>query len=407
MTIIFRVAGILFLTTFLPNVRSFTVPQPVGLTQQKIIQLARRRYQIDNEDDNTPMDGKIVVVTGAAGGIGCALCRTMHNLGATVIALDRNEKGLIDLQTLLENNKSNDDRRVLTFTTHHEDLSSVAGVADKIKASFPKIDVLINNAGLAYPQHMIPGSPAMISAHDKDLAFTVNHLSHVLLTEKLLDNLSNANGRIVHMTSSFHWKVDGSELMPHLNDDGSSDDPIAFRSKPEEQSPKHVARSYANTKLAQIWYSRSVSSSQAVPNCKSVCACPTWAATGIAGEDARDFLGNFAFPITNCGPGLTSALNAILRSDDDLGDALDNGRSFVANSRTVEYMWGLEFLITKLSGPLRDVLADILAVILLIGQRYTYEEFIIQETSPESFNDEGRRKTFYEWSLKEVQPWLQ
>ena len=385
-----------FCLSLIPRTKSFLVPQPVGLSQKKIIELARNRFQ-KRGDDDIPMDGKVVVITGAAGGIGNELCRVVHSLGATVVALDRDMNGLQHLQKSLEGGE-----RFLPFRTHHEDLNSVAGVANEIKSRFLNIDVLINNAGLAYPQELTAGLPQMISANGKDLAFTVNYLSHFLLTEILLDNLSNAHGRVVHMTSTFHWKVDGSELLP--SPDGS--DPIAFRSDPSEQCSKHVERSYANTKLAQIWYSRSIQT----PNCSSVCACPTWAATGIAGEAGRDFLRTYAFPVSNCGPGITSAINAILRTDAELGDALNNGRSFVANSRILEYLGGKETLLTShfttnILG-FRDALADVLAVVLLIGQRYTYRDFIIQQTSPESFDDEDKRKAFYQWSRKEVQPWL-
>ena len=46
-------------------------------------------------------------------------------------------------------------------------------------------------------------------------------------------------------TSTFHWKVDGSELLP----DAAERSPMAYQSDPQLQSPKHVERSYANTKL--------------------------------------------------------------------------------------------------------------------------------------------------------------
>ena len=63
---------------------------------------------------------------------------------------------------------------------------------------------------------------------------------------------------------------------------------------------------------------------------------PTWVATGIAGESNRSFLQNFAFPVE--GAGISSALNAIFRTSVDLGDALNSGQSFVANSRMLEYI---------------------------------------------------------------------
>ena len=60
-------------------------------------------------------------------------------------------------------------------------------------------------------------------------------------------------------------------------------------------------------------------------------ACPTWAATGIAGEGGRSFLETFAFPVSPYGPGVTSSINAILRTDEELkeGDALDDGKCFI------------------------------------------------------------------------------
>ena len=244
----------------------------------------------------------------------------------------------------------------------------------------------------------------MVSAHGKDLAFTVNYLSHFLLTEKLLQNLSNG-GRVVHVTSTYHWKVDGSELLP-APEDGI---PIAYQSDPNKQSPKHVERSYANTKLAQLWHSRSIAGILPNGGCSSVCACPTWAATGIAGEEGKDFLEKYAFSISDCGPGITSAINAMLRTDSELGDALNDGKSFVANSRILEYLVGRTLLasefITRTLGW-RDALTDFLSIILLLCQKYTHEDFIIQQTSPESFGDKQKREQFYQWSKEEIKRWL-
>jgi len=387
---------------------SFQIPSPKGLSQTKIAELARKRF---NNNDDLPMKGKVAVVTGAAGGIGSELVKVIHSLGGTVIAMDRDEQGLITLEQslLCDNNAAaanDDDDTFIKLVTHHEDLNSVSASANDIKARFSTIDLLINNAGLGYVQDLTPGDTRMISRHGKDLAFTVNYLSHFLLTEKLLPCLEDAEtkGRIVHVTSTFHWQVDGSEIAPRLESSSSSpggEDPLVHRSNPKEQSSKHIARSYANTKLAQIWHSRSIR----VRNCASVCACPTWAATGIAGEGAaRDFLQKYAFAVEHCGPGLTSTINAMLRTEDELGDALNDGRSFVANCRMLDYIGGKDVWFTP--SPWRDQLSGVVAAVLLFGQKFTHDEFIIQQTSPESFEDGEMRERFYQWSLKEVQPWL-
>jgi NAD(P)-dependent dehydrogenase (short-subunit alcohol dehydrogenase family) len=395
------------------EVDAFGVPQPAGLSQETIRTLARKRYNPINDDDDAnfqkyPMTGRVAVITGAAGGIGGQLARVVHGLGATVVALDRNEAGLKVLEAVLLSSSNDDDdedskKRICTMVAHQEDLSAVAQLADDIKSRFDTIDVLVNNAGLSYAA--FPEAANMKAANGQDLALTVNYLSHFLLTELLLPNLSNAQcgGRVVHVTSTFHWKVDGSELLPSSSAllDGSSSIllPIGYESDPLKQGPKHIGRSYANTKLAQIWHSRSI----VAPNVASVCACPTWAATGIAGDQGRDFLARFAFPTADCGPGVTSQINAILRGDEELGDALNGGDSFVGNSRILEALKGRE---AWLRFPWwRDTAADMCSMVLLFGQKFTYEDFIIQKTSPESC-DKEKQALFYKWSREAVKPWM-
>lgn len=392
------------------------IPTPAGLSQEAILTMAQRRYSkassLPNSEPNKfPMTGRVAVITGAAGGIGGELAQLIYNLGGTVVGLDRNAKGLKELEKNLkgfdaEQNSSNNESpgSVWTLEAHHEDLASVASTADQILSRYESIDILINNAGLTYRQDSIPGQPHMMAANGKDLSFTVNYLSHFLLTEKLLPSLSKAKdgGRVVHITSTYHWKVDGSELIPQL--DGSG--PIAYQYDPSKQGPKHVERAYANSKMAQIWHSRSIDAD----NCSSVCACPTWAATGIGGDDARAFLQQYAFSIDNCGPGVTSSINAIFKSDGELGDALNDGMSFVANSRILEKIVWREAL---LSGDFvtntlkwRDGLTDLLGLVLLLGQKFTYEMFLIQKTSPDTNNNHEGRKALYDWSQKEVEKYL-
>lgn len=376
-----------------------------GLSYDDIAKLARKRYQTNDDvsdKDIPPMQDKVAVITGAAGGIGGELSKVVYRLGGTVVALDRNTKGLEKLQETLVPDKTDDDEknRIVILPTNHENLASVQQASEMILSRFDKIDLLVNNAGLH--AGLLP-TDGMISAHGKDLAFTVNYLSHFLLTEKLLPRFSDKS-RIVHVTSSFHWKVDGSELVP----DSKTGIPMAYQADPSLQSPKHVDRSYANTKLAQIWHSRSMAP-HLPKGVSSVCVCPLWAATGIGGDDNREFLETYAFPVKDCGPGVTSAINGMLRTNTELGDALGDGRSFVANSEIIDSMPSITKLlssdwIAKLGW--RDGMADLLSGLLLVGQKSMHKDFIIQETSPESFENQENRDKFYQWSKEEVQPWL-
>jgi NAD(P)-dependent dehydrogenase (short-subunit alcohol dehydrogenase family) len=212
--------------------------QPAGLSSEAIVDLARNRFGEELLKD------RVVVITGAAGGIGRQLCQVViHELGGTVVALDRNVTGLELLRQECKRSCDNN-LRLDTILTCHEDLSSVASSAQRIKEKYPKIDVLINNAGMAYSADRPPG----LSAHGHDLAFTVNYLSHFLLTEALLPCLGS-DGRIVFMTSTYHWKVNGSELMVADEEEESKSNqkdntnimngPVAYQGVPENQSPKH------------------------------------------------------------------------------------------------------------------------------------------------------------------------
>ena len=375
---------------------SLIPPQPAGLSSQAIEELARKRYGVHG--DSLPMEGRVVACTGAAGGIGRALTTVCHGLGATVVAMDRNTTGLDELKQSLEGGGNSDEQkvstsaRIITLPTRHEDLASVSRSAEEILKRFERIDLLINNAGMTYREEA--ESSGMKSVHGYDLAFTVNYLSHFLLVEKLMPALSSSpESRIVHLTSTYHWKVDGTELLPNPT-------PIAYESDPDKQGPSHKERSYGNTKLAQIWHSRSIN------DCESVCACPTWVGTGIGGEEARDFLERLAFPVA--GAGIASALNAMFRSSAELGNALNDGDCLVANSRILEYLpfkkvWTSEW-VTKMGW--RDGIVDFGGLILLLGQRFTFENFLIQRSSPESYGNRKARDALYRWSLKEVEPWL-
>src|ERR1700682_5112777 len=93
--------------------------------------------------DRIRLDGKVAVVTGAAGFIGSATLRLLAERGARIVAVDRREQ---DLKTGI--NDCPPSAQALAVTA---DVSDESEVADYVRAAIDKfgtIDVFYNNAGI-------------------------------------------------------------------------------------------------------------------------------------------------------------------------------------------------------------------------------------------------------------------
>jgi len=147
--------------------------------------------------DVPAMNGRTVVITGTNTGIGRVTAQVLAAAGARVIMLnrsrERSEQVIADLQ-----------RTGSRFELVELDLGrldSVRQAADRVLELAPRIDVLINNAGLA-------GSRGH-TADGFELAFGVNHLGHYLLTALLWPALGAPHTRIVNVSSRAHYRAPG------------------------------------------------------------------------------------------------------------------------------------------------------------------------------------------------------
>jgi rhamnulose-1-phosphate aldolase/alcohol dehydrogenase len=91
-----------------------------------------------------PLTGRIAFVTGAASGIGLAIARRLHGLGAAVVIADVNEEG-----ARREADALADPDRVLGVAVDVSDEQSVAAALDATVLRFGGLDIVVNNAGLA------------------------------------------------------------------------------------------------------------------------------------------------------------------------------------------------------------------------------------------------------------------
>ncbi|XP_076024009.1 dehydrogenase/reductase SDR family member 13-like [Genypterus blacodes] len=140
------------------------------------------------------LKGKTVIVTGGNTGIGKATALDLACRGARVILACRNkekaEAAAFDIRTESGNNE-------VVFM--HLDLSSLKSVrhfAETFLNSEPRLDILINNAGVLGPGRTQEGY---------GVAFGVNHLGHFLLTNLLLERLQQCGpSRVVTVAALLH-----------------------------------------------------------------------------------------------------------------------------------------------------------------------------------------------------------
>ncbi len=140
--------------------------------------------------------GHNVVVTGAAGGMGRALARGFGREGAHLILADNAEAGLRETAEVLG-------AEGITCTTHVINLASEAEIkalGEEICGTYARIDVLLNNAGIAYGDIHAPIET--ISQEKWLLYFSVNTVAPLLLGQALRPSLARASGVIVNQTSS-------------------------------------------------------------------------------------------------------------------------------------------------------------------------------------------------------------
>ena len=89
---------------------------------------------------------RVVIVTGAASGIGLALTRRLLARGDTVIAADLNEVGLASLVALAD--EAGWSGRVVAQQCDVTDADSVQAAVDLAVREFSRLDVIVNNAGI-------------------------------------------------------------------------------------------------------------------------------------------------------------------------------------------------------------------------------------------------------------------
>jgi NAD(P)-dependent dehydrogenase (short-subunit alcohol dehydrogenase family) len=199
------------------------------------------------------MDGKVCVVTGATSGIGKATAAALASQGAQVVLVGR-DRGRSEATAA-------ELARVAAPPPRVEiaDLSSMAQVralADRLGA-MDRIDVLVNNAGFVAGQRRV-------TEDGFEEACAVNHLAPFLLTNLLLGKLTaSAPARVITVASDAHTaaRLDLDDLQLERGWDSW--------------------RSYSNSKLANILFTRELARRLGGTGVTANCAHPGVVRTGF------------------------------------------------------------------------------------------------------------------------------
>ncbi|WP_179031591.1 SDR family NAD(P)-dependent oxidoreductase [Paenibacillus kribbensis] len=135
----------------------------------------------------------IIVITGATSGLGQLAAIELAKRGAHLVLTARNEKRAETTKNILEDLVPNP--KVHFFFGDLSLMKDVGRIGNEIKANYPKIDVLVNNAGLH-------GFEQRVTSEGFAEMMAVNYLAPWLLTHTLLQPLMNSkNARIVNVAS--------------------------------------------------------------------------------------------------------------------------------------------------------------------------------------------------------------
>lgn len=146
------------------------------------------------------MQGRVCIVTGATNGIGEVTATALVKMGATVVIIGRNEDKAKATITKIQSAVANADVGYLIADLSL--MSQVKRVADEFRATYDRLDVLVNNAGMIFEKRII-------TSEGLEMTFALNHMNYFYLTNLLLDRLratgtASQKARIINVASEAH-----------------------------------------------------------------------------------------------------------------------------------------------------------------------------------------------------------
>ena len=159
------------------------------------------------------MKDKIIFITGATSGIGFQTALALAKMGAQVIITGRNQKTAEEAVANIKSASGNS--RVDFLLANLSARKTVRALAEQFKARYERLDILINNAGLA-------ASQKELTEDGLESDFAMNVVSPFLLTNLLMDSLKKSSSpRVVTlMGGDVPAKLDMDNLQSEKSFDG-------------------------------------------------------------------------------------------------------------------------------------------------------------------------------------------
>jgi NAD(P)-dependent dehydrogenase (short-subunit alcohol dehydrogenase family) len=200
------------------------------------------------------MQGKVCVVTGATAGIGLETAKRLSALGAHVVVIGRNPAKAEEASAAV---RATGDGPVDVMLADFASLTEVRRLAADVAARYPKIDVLVSNAGVFRVRRQV-------TTDGFEETFAVNHLAAFAFVNGLRERMvASAPSRIVVVASAAHYGVS-----------------LDFDDLQSERSYRSM-RVYSKSKLANVMFTYALARRLEGSGVTANCLHPGFVATSL------------------------------------------------------------------------------------------------------------------------------
>ena len=197
------------------------------------------------------MNNKTVVITGASDGIGLEAARQLKSQGANVVVIGRSPE---------KTEAVGQELGVPYYITDFAKLDEVRTLAASLRKEYPRIDVLVNNAGGVCGKRELT-----VDGFEKTMQ--VNHLAHFLLTNLLMDVLVASKAIVINTSSAANSLFSDFDI-----------DDLNMEKK------FNTNKAYGNSKLENILFTKELDRRYGSEGISAVAFHPGAVATNFASE---------------------------------------------------------------------------------------------------------------------------